>query len=59
MTVLQICVTYWQTVTDHRFVNHFTYTYIDEKENKVNIFNIFMEKRFDRVKNNRLPQIGL
>lgn len=51
MTVLQICVTYRQTTTDHCFVNHFTYTYTDGKKNKVNIFNIFIE--------NCLPQIGL
>lgn len=59
MTVLQICVTYWQTITDHCFVNHFTYTYMDGKKNNLNIFNVFVKKRFDRVKKNCLPQIGL
>lgn len=59
MTVLEICVTYWQTITSHCFVNHFTYTYVDGKENKVNMFNVFIEKRFDRVKKNYLAQIEL
>lgn len=59
MTVLHIRVTYWQTITDYCLVNHFTYTSIDGKKNKVNIFNIFVEERFDRVKKNCLPQIRL
>lgn len=52
MIVFQICVTYWQTITGQHFVNHFTYTYTDGKKNKVNTFNIFIEKRFDRVTKN-------
>lgn len=54
-----MCATCWQTIEGQNFVNHFTYSYIDGMENKANIFNVSIEKRFDRVNKNCLPQIGL